>query len=166
MNWITSLIDLKNKEGRNKFDCGIRELDEYIKNYVSQDIKKKITACYTLSLKKEIFGYYTLSNYSIGKEDIPLEYSKKISYSEIPCALIGRLAIDKNHTEKGLGKDLLIDSLLRCVDLSNKIGIFAIVVEAKNKEAKQFYLHYGFKELETNKSKLFISIETVIKALK
>ncbi|KGE12620.1 hypothetical protein [Sphingobacterium deserti] len=65
---------LEKKHNRNGFSCGVVELDNYIKQYVSQDVKRKLAVCYILEDEDEnenVIAYYTLSSSSIDQDDIP-----------------------------------------------------------------------------------------------
>ncbi|OGT39776.1 MAG: hypothetical protein A3F12_04435 [Gammaproteobacteria bacterium RIFCSPHIGHO2_12_FULL_38_14] len=77
---------------------------------------------------------------------------------------LGRLAVDSNHKGKKIGFYLLIDGLKRSLLISDQIGINAIIVDAKDANAANFYRHFGFIEFPSNKLKLFLPINT-IKAL-
>ena len=43
------------------------------------------------------------------------------------------------------------------------VGIFAVVVDAKNKHAQSFYEHYGFMELKNPDLALFLPMKTIKK---
>ena len=57
---------------------------------------------------------------------------------------ITRLAVDKTEYSKSIGRSLLADALLKIIQVSNTVDIRGILVYAKNQEAKDFYLKYGF----------------------
>ena len=59
-------------------------------------------------------------------------------------ALIGRLAVDSSMKGQGLGKEFLFHAIDRAEKVGKKIGLRAVVVDAKNKSAEEFYLKYGF----------------------
>ncbi len=93
--------------------------------------------------------------------DLPSELKKKLPRYPIPIMRIGRLAVDRSVSGQGIGEALLVDALQRALDASEKIGIFAIIVDAKNESAKSFYKKYGFIELTNKPMVLFILISTV-----
>jgi hypothetical protein len=41
----------------------------------------------------------------------------------------------------------------------------AVVVDAKSSEGVAFYKHYGFEELRDKPTSLFISVQTILKAM-
>lgn len=154
---------LDKKHDRNNFDCGNPILNNYLKTQAGQDIKRKLSACFVLSNNKEVIqGYYTLSNHSTPIDAFPEQIQKKLppSYRSIPATLLGRLAVDKNFQNNGIGKILLIDALKRCYDVSKEMGSFAVVVDPIDKNAAMFYQKYDFIFLPDSK-KMFIPIQTL-----
>ena len=99
------------------FNCGKFLLDAYLKTQASQDVKRKLSACFVSvdHVSGLIQGYYTLSNNSIPLGLIPENYKNKLpaSYSSIPATLLGRLAVDVRFQGAGIGKILLVDALVR-----------------------------------------------------
>ncbi len=84
----------------------------------------------------------------------------------IPVSVIGRLAVDRAYTGKGLGTDLLADALRRVAFASQSIGIGAVLVHAKDEAARRFYLHAAeFIEYPDGSRTLFLPIETVVATL-
>lgn len=159
------MIELLNTEHRREdFDCGKELLTNYFKTQASQDVKKKLAACFVLShdIKKTVLGYYTLSNNSIPLASFPTHIQKKFpkSYHSIPTTLIGRLAIDLKYQGQGIGRILLIDALKRCYEISREIGSFAVVVDPIDEEAEMFYQKYDFIKLPDSQ-KMIISIKTL-----
>ncbi len=163
MNLVKELLQSRHK--REKFDCGIDSLNNYIKLQASQDVKKKLSVCFVFTIDNEVKGFYTLSGGSIPLKDVPEKYSKKFpkSYSNIPVFLLGRLAVDKSIKGKGFGEYLLIDALKECYEVTkNKIGAVAVIVEPVNHSAENFYTQYGFIKL-TDSGKMFLPMNTIKK---
>lgn len=164
MSLKLSLLD--KSHDRTGFNCGNKLLDNYIKQQVNQDVKKKLSVCFVLTDKSNIVkGYYTLSNSSISQSDIPEKISKKLpsSYTNIPVTLLGRLAVDKSILGKGQGEYLLMDALKECYRVSKKtIGSFAVVVDPIDNEAISFYKKYDFIMLPGS-GKMFLSMNTISK---
>jgi len=158
------MIELINsKHNREAFDCGNELLSNYLKTQASQDIKRKLSACFVLlENKKTILGYYTLSNNSIPLSSFSESIQKKFpkSYKSIPTTLLGRLAIDSKHQNKGYGEILLIDALKRSFEYSKEIGSFAVVVDPINEEAEKFYSKYEFIKLPDSK-KMIVAMKTL-----
>src|SRR3990167_1314496 len=160
------IVELFNEKRHNisKFSCGVEDLDNYLKQQVNQDTKRKVTVLYIIrkAKSKEVIGYYTISSNSIELTNLPESVTKKLPrYKSLPAILIGRLAVHIRNQGKGIGEHLLINALVRSYELSKKVGCFAVVVDAKDKRSSDFYEKYGFIKIKNIPLKLFIPILTV-----
>lgn len=148
---------------RKAFKCEEKQLTQYIQKQVSQDIKKKLAICFVaVDSEKNVIGYYTLSSESLGREQIPEKYIKKVPKKyNAPVILLGRLARDLTVKGTGLGEYLLLDALFRAFTLSEEsIGAMAVVVDPINEYAFKFYEKYGFNQLPDSE-KLFLPMNTI-----
>lgn len=159
------VILLEKSHDRTKFSCEENSLTEYITKQVSQDVKKKLAACFVIvNDKNQVIGYYTLTSESLGRDTIPTEHQKKIprNYSA-PVILLGRLARDISQKGTDVGEHLLLDALQRSHKISIKnIGAMAVVVDPLSQHAIDFYFKYGF-ELLPDSGKMFIPMKTIEK---
>lgn len=148
---------------RAAFSCGTEALDDYIKKQASQDVRKNVAVVYVATLDgRTILGYYTLSQYSVQLEDIPIELSRKFpKYPALPATLLGRLARDISTKGQGLGEFLLLDALYRVLAMSEHIASAAVVTDAKDQNAVDFYKKYGFIELPKTGLRLFLPMASV-----
>lgn len=107
-------------------------------------------------------GYYTLSMTSVALVGLPDEMSRRLPrYPEVPAALLGRLAIQSGHQGTGLGKALLFDVMRRVYEASLGVAAFALVVDAKDQRAADFYQSYGFVPLTDDESRLILPMTTI-----
>ena len=60
----------------------------------------------------------------------------------------------------------MIDALQRALGLSDKLGIYAVEVDAIDQQAKTFYEKYGFVPLLDNEFHLFLPITTIQTAIR
>lgn len=160
------IANLEKKHNKNGFKCGVDALDTYLKIQAWQDIKKNVAVTYVLTVNDsdDVLGFYTLSSMGIIPGELPDEIARKLPrYPILPGALLGRLAVDKNHQDKRIGQYLLIDALKRSLSVSAQIGIVAVVVDAKDDAAVLFYKKFGFIELPDNSQRLFLPLSTIKK---
>ena len=161
MEYLTEILNASHR--KQEFSCGEPLLDNYLHRQAKQDVKKFLTACFVLAdSDKKILGYYTLSNLAIQGSDVPRSLAKNIppSYKHLPVTLLGRLAVDKAETGKGLGGKLLLDALKRSLDTSSSIGSMAVIVDPVDKKAEAFYAAYGFISLKDS-GKMFLAMKTI-----
>jgi GNAT superfamily N-acetyltransferase len=163
MRWIFLPID--SSVNRDNFDCGIPELNDYLKKYARQNHRKGIATTFVAipeTGSEDIVGYYSVSMSEIQRNSLPENYRRGLPRYPVPAMRVGKLAVDRAMQGRGLGKILLMECFRKAVRLSSEVGIFAIAVDALNEEAKAFYLKYGFISLEDNQLSLFIPIRTVL----
>ena len=108
-----------------------------------------------------ILGFYTLSALAIDLSSLPEELSRKLPRHPVPCALIGRLAVDQSVRGHGLGRMLLVDAIKRTMGASDVMAIHAVIVDAKNNAAKQFYEVYGFAPMQDDPMRLFLPLGSI-----
>ena len=82
----------------------------------------------------------------------------------MPGILLGRLAVDEHVRGIKIGSFLLLDALKRSLAVSLQIGIVAVIVDAKNEAAVNFYKHFGFISFPENNHRLFLPL-SIIKQL-
>lgn len=160
----TEILSNSHKKLKLDFSCGKELLDTYLRTQASQDVRRKLSACF-VSLDPDsglIQGYYTLSSYSIPLDLVPDTFKNQLpnSYLSIPTTLLGRLAVDKRFKGAGVGKMLLIDALKKCYEISKSIGSFAVVVDPLDEDAEKFYIKYGF-ILLPDSHKMFLAMKTI-----
>ncbi len=155
------VVGLESGHQRSTFCSGSEHLDSYLKQQVSQDMRRRVTACYVaLGADKRIAGYYTLASASILLSDLPIALSKKLPrYPTVPAIRMGRLAVDNAFKGLGLGGALLADALVR--SMRAEIAAYALFVDAKDESAAAFYQHHGLVALPNQTLKLFLPLATV-----
>ena len=162
MSFAIAPLDTK-VHRRDKFINQHDSLQNYIRTIARQDSSRDLARCFVLIDEgNSILGYYTLNNLSVpcAHWDAAFRKKHKLTYPAIPCTLIGRLAIDTSLQGKGYGEILLVDSLKRAYEVSRTIASFAVVVDAIDQAAKNFYKRYGFLEL-MDSDRLYIPMKTI-----
>ena len=150
---------------RGSFSCGVQELDQYLHLQAGQDARRKVAAPFVMVDKRgTILGYYTLSSYGIRLAELPSDIVRKLpKYPLIPAALLGRLAISRQHQGEKLGRLLLMDALYRGWKNSAEVASVGVVAEAFDESARAFYLHHEFIRLVEHAKKVFIAMKTIEK---
>lgn len=146
---------------RAAFDCGSDPLTRYLRQQASQDMRRRVAACFVaLQGETRIAGFYTLAAASVLLADLPAATAKKLPrYPMVPAVRMGRLAVDQAFKGQGLGGALLADALARCARA--EIAAHALVVDAKDEGAAAFYRHHGFLPLPDSPLTLFLPLATV-----
>ncbi|MCL1962002.1 MAG: GNAT family N-acetyltransferase [Desulfovibrionaceae bacterium] len=143
---------------RTRFDCGTPALNRYLREQVSQDIRRRVAACFVaLADEQRIAGYYTLATASVPLAGLPDEMRRKLPrYGAVPAIRMGRLAVDTGFKGRGLGGVLLVNALRRAA--SAEVAAAVLIVDAKDKPAAAFYRHHGFALLADAPLTLFLPL--------
>ena len=141
------------------FNSGSLPLDQYIRRYASQDVRKNVARAFVVTpddRPEQLAGFYTLSAGSVNCSDLPQALARKLPRYPVPVALIGRLAVDTQFRGKGLGAILLADACHKVVQASAVLAVAGIVVDAKDQLAAAFYSHFGFIPLPGRPDRLLL----------
>ena len=150
---------------RESFDCGVEDLNLYLRQIARQHIAKDIARTYVLvdeesRAPKPVLGFFTLSICQVFAEDIPPKWAKKLPKS-IPAIRLGRLAVAEARQGSGLGKTILVEALYRTARASEIAAGIGLFVDAKDHQVAAFYAKFGFQEVSGTPLKLFLPMETV-----
>lgn len=141
------------------FKCGSEPLDDYIRRYASQDVRKNVSRVFVATPEndsKNLAGYFTLSAGSVSCSSLPTSLARKLPRYPVPVALIGRLAVDHESQGQGLGSILLADACQKVSQASTVLAVVGIIVDAKDDKAFSFYKHFGFIPLPGQPDRLLL----------
>lgn len=147
---------------RSGFDCGVEELNRFLKEYAFQNQKKHLVRTYVGLHDSEIIGYYSLAFGEVKQDLAPQELTRGMGKYRLPAIILGRLAVHKDWQGQHIGLGLLKDAVLRAKQAEEIGGLRAIIVHAKDERAKAFYMRYGFIESPENPLMLLFPIEAII----
>lgn len=132
---------------RAGFGCGVPALDDYLHRYADQHRRRGIASVFVLTpadTPSRILGFYTLSAAEVDATHLDAADRKKLPRYPVPCFRMGRLACRSDQRGLGLGRLLLGCAVDRCLKASEQVAAYALIVDAKNAQAKAFYEHHGF----------------------
>jgi len=66
----------------------------------------------------------------------------------VPALLLGRLAVDRHHSGRGVGTALVAHVLATAVELNTHAAARAVVVNAINPNARRWWEHLGFQPFD------------------
>lgn len=152
---------LSKQHDRESFDCDEPSLNDFLKTYARQNDVKGLGKTYVVVSPEQlkICGYYTISSGSISFDNLP----EKMPRYPVPIVHFGRLAVDKSARGQGLGGLLLLDALRRSLKIADELGVYAVEIHALNEQAKNFYLKFGFRELNDDRFHLYLTTKLIRK---
>lgn len=147
---------------RRRFDSGTPALNRYLREQVTQDIRRRVAACFVaLNDEQRVVGYYTLASASVPLTGLSDALRRKLPrYGAIPAIRLERLAVDREFQARGLGGALLVNALRRAI--AAEIPGAVMLVDAKDQQAAAFYRHHGFLALQDAPLTLFLPLASVL----
>lgn len=160
---LSAPVPLTAEHDLSAFDCGVPALNDWLRHRSLKN-ESRFSRTYVVCDGKRVAAYYCISAGSVERAAAPGKLRRNAP-EPIPVSMLGRLAVSRDYAGRGLGADMLADALCRIALASQSIGIGAVLVHAKDDQAKRFYLACAeFIEYPADSRTLFLPIETVIAA--
>lgn len=158
------IVPLSGDHERSGFDCGIPELNVFLKATARQHTTKGISRTFVMidqDSPSTVIGFFTLTLCEVSAGRLPSAYARKYPRHGLPAVRLARLAVSRRHQGKGCGELLLADAIHRTVLIAEQAGVIGLFVDAKNAGACTFYKHFGFESLPEHDLHLFLPIKTL-----
>ena len=139
------------------FECGEATLDHWLKTKALRNEGRGASRTYVVCADNQVVAYYCLATGSVASELAPGRIRRNMP-DPIPVMVLGRLAVDLGCQRHGLGKALLRDAILRTIQVSELVGVKALLVHALSNPAVCFYEAHGFHPSPTHPRTLFLSL--------
>lgn len=159
---LSAPVPLTADHDLSDFDCGEPILNDWLKHRALKN-ESRFSRTYVVCDGNRVAAYFCISAGAVERA-APCKIRRNAP-DTIPVSVIGRLAVSRDYAGRGLGADILADALRRIAIASQSIGIGAVLVHAKDDQAKRFYMACAeFIEYPQDSRTLFLPIETVIAA--
>jgi GNAT superfamily N-acetyltransferase len=142
------------------FTSGADELDEWLEDYAWVNHRSGNARVFVATRDNRVVGYYALATTGVEKAEAPNQITKGGVPNQIPCLLLARLAVDVSEQNRKVGNGLLVDAIRRAVRVSEDVGVRALLIHARNEQARSFYEHHGeFVQSPTDPLHLFLHLK-------
>lgn len=159
---MPEIVPLYRGHDRSGFDCGVQELNAFLRATARQHAQKGISRTFVLTDgTPAIQGFFTLTLCEILPESLPAEYARKFPSHSLPAVRLARLAVSRKYQGKRLGELLLAEAIHRTALVAEQAGIIGLFVDAKDDAARKFYEHYGFMAIPEHPLQLFLTVGTI-----
>lgn len=158
---------LAEQPGRDEFDCGDIEINEWLQLYARQSDRRNQTLT-RVALHPDdgrIVGYYATKAYQLEGAELRAALGGRAKYP-VPCMLIVKLGSCLSVRGEGVGELLLLHALRSSVSVSESMGLQFAVVHSKNERSTSFYAKYGFAQFVDHPNHLLIPTRTLRKLFK
>jgi GNAT superfamily N-acetyltransferase len=128
------------------FDCGDDALNSWLahrawRNEAAGDSRTYVSVDLDGGA---VCGFYSLAAGSVSRAAAGAGWLARNAPDPVPVVLLGRLAVSTDAQGLGLGRDLVADALAKASQAQDVLGARALMAEAINPRAEQFYSHLGF----------------------
>jgi predicted N-acetyltransferase YhbS len=152
----------------SQFDCGKDPLTSWLKKYAlqNQNANHAKTLVITEDDSKVVIGYYSYAVISVEHCDsTPERVSKGLAKHPIPVFLIARLAVDMKYQGRKLGGRLLRRALIHAATISADVPIRAVIVDAIDDDAKEFYRKRDFEPYPADAFRMWLLLTDLLKTM-
>lgn len=147
------------------FDCGKEALNRFLRQHAWANQQANAAQTYVLAEGKKVLGYYSLAAGAVTHDSAPRRVTAGQARRPISVVLLARLAVDKSLLKQGTGAALLKDALVRVSNAADIVGARALLVHAKDDEAKSFYEHFNFEPSPSDPLHLFLLMKDIRAAI-
>lgn len=156
---------LRREHVLDAFDCGKEELNNFLKRQAWNNQQAHSAQTYVLAKDLAVLGYYSVAAGSVTHEEATERVRKGLARHPIPVILLARLAVDVSMQGRGIGPALLKDALLRVASAADTIGARALLVHAKDDNAKGFYEHFNFESSPSDPYHLLLIMKDLLRII-
>jgi hypothetical protein len=149
----------------SEFSCGKPSLDRWLKTRALSNQEKGFTAVLVVHEANRVIGYYGLAPTAVVPSMLPRSIRAGQPPDPVPCLLLGQLATDVSWIGKGIVIGLLKHALQRCVTAAVLIGGRALIVNAVDAEAAEFWKRRGFIPSKDDPLVLFRSLADIARSI-
>ena len=129
---------------RSQFDCGELALDEWLRRYAGQNRRRDTAATWVIAdANDRVAAYASIAMTGIDRSAAPAGLAKQAP-DPVPALLLGRLAVDRHYSGRGVGTALVAHVLATAVELNTHAAARAVVVNAINPNVRRWWEHLGF----------------------
>jgi GNAT superfamily N-acetyltransferase len=141
--------------------CGKPALDHWLKMRALSNQEKGFTAVIVVHEHNRVIGYSGLAPTAVVPSVLPRSIRTGQPPDPLSCLLLGQFATDLAGTGKGIGTGLLKHALERCVAAARLIWGRALIVNAVDADAADFWRRRGFLPSRDDRLVLFRSMSDI-----
>jgi GNAT superfamily N-acetyltransferase len=158
-----SLAKLTENHDLSGFKCGAAEIDDWLQKRAWRGQIVGNANVFVIESEGRVLGFYALSTGGVEHGNAPSS-AKRNAPNPIPILLLARLGVDERAKGRSIGRALLQDAILRCLEIAENVGFRALLIHCRDEDAKQFYIHNvpSFIESPTDELHLFLPLKALV----
>lgn len=161
---VSAPVPLSAAHRLDGFFCTEPALENWLRQRALRNQIDGASRTFVVCAGRDVIGYYALAAGSVLHAQAPGSIRRNMP-EPVPVAILGRLAVHRDWSGRGLGADLLKDAVLRATRLAGEMGIRALVCHAISEDAKRFYLHHAFVESPIDRLMVMLNVARLSRAM-
>lgn len=152
---------------RAAFRCGNDELDDFFRNHAADHHVRRQARVTVATYEGRIVGYYWLVAHGQPLGKISEEARRAFDsarFDATPCIYLGMLGTDLAFQGKGIGKVLMLHAMRQTLAVAERIGVYALTLDAVDAETANRYARWGFEFCSEGALAMYISVTTIRQA--
>lgn len=141
-----------------RFDCGVASLNNWLRTRAYGNQIGGGSRTYVVVGTEGVVAYYALAAGSISGREVTGRFRRNMP-EPVPVIVLGRLAVDRGWSGKGLGRALVADAIRRTLTASETVGVRGMLIHALDEAAADFYLRLGFQPSAVRPLTLMSSVD-------
>lgn len=162
---LSAPVKLTKEHILSGFDCGNPLLNHWLQRYAWPNQQANAAKTFVVAEENKVVGFYSLAVGAVDHLSAPQRIKKGSARHPIPVMVLARLAVDVRYHGKRIGRGLLKDAVLRTLNASEIAGIRAILVHAKDENARRFYERFGFESSPVDPLQLMLLLKDAVKII-
>lgn len=149
------------------FDCGVKDLNDWLDMHARENERRNLSRTFVLIVDAEqVIGYYSLTMGGVQAADLPKKLGRGLPGFDIGMVLLARLALARALHGQGLGRNLMVDAILRAATAGNNAAARFIAVDPIDESARGFYRAFGFQDIAGDeRGRMYLRIDEALIAL-
>lgn len=147
------------------FDCGKEVMNRWLVERALKNHEQGATRTFVVCDDEGgVMAYYALAVGSYKRNDLPGKLSRGMP-DPVPMVVLTRLAVDRRHQGKGLGRDLVADAVARALAVAEHAGVRGVAVSALDAQAAAFYRRLGFVKAKDADDVFMLRLRTALEVI-
>jgi len=157
-----SLNKLTDQHDLSGFTCGAEEIDDWLQKRAWKGQIVGNANVFVFEHNADALGFYALATGGVEHVSAPRS-ARQNAPNPIPVLLLARLGVHQRAQGRGIGRALVQDVLLRCLEISRNVGFRALLIHCRDEAARDFYMHHvpSFQASPTDPLHLFLSLKAL-----
>lgn len=158
----THIINLDYSIDLDSFYCDEPELDIWVhRDAFEQQEKGSCVVHVALDDINTVIGIFTLSSHYLQHRVIPQQTKDDTNLSgNIPCVLLGRLAVNKEYQGQSQGSLLVKEAIQKAREYSVNVGCRFLYTQALNDNLIDWYKKLGFISFPKNPRNMIFDLKS------